>query len=349
MALCGYGAIALLPSLVVVALAKAAENSFDYSMETTVEQTLFLPTTREIKYTGKATVDTICVRLGDMAAGGLVLVCLHVFSLSRRGFAVANMILVGVWLVIAVAIARRHRRLAGDEPAHRRAAAQVPPGCRPIDLAAARASRGREGDGRPGGPFDRSSSRQRGVFAAALAAGWRRVRRRSRGARRSRIGRSRGRSTTAENVPRAPRATDLGELDSTLITRDDLAGEVDRALALEGARPGARRERGRRGAVLDLVLSAQPPRAADAGGDRGRAVGDRRRRLPLRIVKGKDRGAALGFQVVDADGRKFLLKLDPVGHLGMSTARRDRSVRASFTPPATTSRRNFVLDLGPGI
>jgi AAA family ATP:ADP antiporter len=115
-ALAGYGAIALFPSLVVIALAKAAENSFDYSIETTVEQTLFLPTTREIKYNGKATVDTICVRLGDLAAGGLVMICLHVFSLSRRGFAVANLALVAIWMAIAVAIARRHRVLAGDGP-----------------------------------------------------------------------------------------------------------------------------------------------------------------------------------------------------------------------------------------
>ena len=121
-ALVGYGAIALLPSLVVVATAKAVENSFDYSMEATVEQTLFLPTTREIKYTGKAAVDTICVRMGDMAAGGLVLLCLHVFALSRRGFAVANLILVGIWLLIAVAVARRHRSLAGDS--HDRAATE---------------------------------------------------------------------------------------------------------------------------------------------------------------------------------------------------------------------------------
>jgi len=110
-AMCGYGAIAMLPSLAVVAMAKAAENSVDYSMQTTVRQTLFLPTDREIKYKGKATLDTVCVRLGDMAAGGLVLVSLHVFALTRRGFAIGNIVLVGIWLAIALAIARRYRRL----------------------------------------------------------------------------------------------------------------------------------------------------------------------------------------------------------------------------------------------
>jgi AAA family ATP:ADP antiporter len=115
-AFAGYGAIALVPTLAVVALGKAAENSFDYSMQTTVRQTLFLPTDRETKYKGKATVDTVCVRLGDMAAGALVLISLHVFSLSRRGFALGNLALVLVWLVVALAIARRHRRLVGEGP-----------------------------------------------------------------------------------------------------------------------------------------------------------------------------------------------------------------------------------------
>jgi AAA family ATP:ADP antiporter len=133
-ALCGYGAIALVPSLVVVAIAKAAENSFDYSLETTVEQTLFLPTSREIKYTGKATVDTVCVRLGDMAAGALVLVSLHVLSLSRRGVAIANVLLIAIWMVLAVAIARRHRTLAGDAQPERVPSRRpsTRPGVRPI-------------------------------------------------------------------------------------------------------------------------------------------------------------------------------------------------------------------------
>jgi AAA family ATP:ADP antiporter len=126
-AMCAYGAIALLPSLLVITLAKAAENSFDYSIEATVEQTLFLPTTREIKYTGKATVDTVCVRVGDMAAGVLVLICIHLLSLSRRGFAVANLMLVAVWLAIAVAIARRYRHLAGEEPSRRAPSSRIRP------------------------------------------------------------------------------------------------------------------------------------------------------------------------------------------------------------------------------
>ena len=42
-AMCGYGAIAMLPSLAVVAMAKAAENSVDYSMQTTVRRRCSCP------------------------------------------------------------------------------------------------------------------------------------------------------------------------------------------------------------------------------------------------------------------------------------------------------------------
>ena len=88
---------------------------------------------------------------------------------------------------------------------------------------------------------------------------------------------------------------------------------------LQGA--GARRRMSctPRRAVLDLVLSAQPCGADEPRRQSRRAL-RHRAAPPLRIVKGKDRGAALGFQVVDANGRKYLLKLDPAGHLGLTTA-----------------------------
>src|SRR5262245_31376841 len=41
----------------------------------------------------------------------------------------------------------------------------------------------------------------------------------------------------SENVVRAPRRTDLADLNAALLMRDDVAGEVDRAFAVEGPRP----------------------------------------------------------------------------------------------------------------
>ena len=149
----------------------------------------------------------------------------------------------------------------------------------------------------------------------------------------------------AENVPRAPKATDLGQLDSTLIVRDDMIGEVDRAFAVEGARP-ARDVNAADEVPCSTWFCPRNHRApltpeAVAAGPAGIAP-----RLPLRIVKGKDRGAALGFQVVDADGRKYLLKLDPAGHAGLSTSAELIGTRV-FHAIGYNVPSNFLLELGP--
>jgi len=42
--------------------------------------------------------------------------------------------------------------------------------------------------------------------------------------------------------------------------------------------------------------------------------------LPFTVVKGKDWGATPGFVALDARGRKYMLKLDPVGQRGLTTS-----------------------------
>jgi AAA family ATP:ADP antiporter len=108
-----YSLIAAAPVLAVVGLAKAAENSTDYSLQNTIRHALFLPTSREAKYKAKAAIDSFFVRLGDVVAGGAVFVGLHALRLSVRGFAIANLVVVGGWLALAVLTASDHRRLTG--------------------------------------------------------------------------------------------------------------------------------------------------------------------------------------------------------------------------------------------
>jgi hypothetical protein len=119
-------------------------------------------------------------------------------------------------------------------------------------------------------------------------------------------------------VASAPEETHLQELDTTLIIRDGLANEIDRALALEGRTPAQDVN------AADEVpcstwfcarnhLHPMTPEEVVAGPAAVAPV------LPFKIVKGKDEGASTGFQVADATGRKFMLKVDPAGHLGMAT------------------------------
>jgi AAA family ATP:ADP antiporter len=109
----GYLLLAFYPLLTVVRWAKTAENSTDYSLQNTVRQVLFLPTTREQKYKAKQAIDTFFVRAGDLLSAGLVFVGTAILSFGTTQFALVNVVLVAVWMGIAVAIGREHGRLTG--------------------------------------------------------------------------------------------------------------------------------------------------------------------------------------------------------------------------------------------
>lgn len=122
-----------------------------------------------------------------------------------------------------------------------------------------------------------------------------------------------------ENVPVRPLSNHLQDEPLTVTIRDSAANEADRLLSAEGARPAADVN------AMDEVPCSTwfcprnhlQPLSVDeiARGPGSPPV------LPLTITKGKDQGAATGFVVVDARKSKFMLKLDPQGHLGLvSTA-----------------------------
>ena len=100
-----YAIIALVPVLSWIRLAKIAENTTDYSVQNTARHALFLPTSREAKYKAKTAVDSFFWRTGDALSGLLVFTGTQL-ALTVRAFALVNLVLVGVWLVLAVVIAR---------------------------------------------------------------------------------------------------------------------------------------------------------------------------------------------------------------------------------------------------
>jgi AAA family ATP:ADP antiporter len=111
----GYAAIAPIGGLGVLRVAKTAENSTDYSLQNTVKQALFLPTSREAKYKAKAAIDTFFVRFGDTASALVVAVGLHALHFGPRSFAAVNVALVTVWIVLNVGIAREHKKMVPEE------------------------------------------------------------------------------------------------------------------------------------------------------------------------------------------------------------------------------------------
>ncbi|MCL4821340.1 MAG: translocase [Vicinamibacteria bacterium] len=111
-AVAAYGFVALGATILIVRLAKTAENSTDYSIMNTARQLLWLPTTREEKYKAKQAVDSFFVRLGDLVAALVVFAGTTWVQLDASGFALVNLVLIAVWLALAAALVRRNRELA---------------------------------------------------------------------------------------------------------------------------------------------------------------------------------------------------------------------------------------------
>ena len=113
-ALGGYFIMAFVPILSIIRWAKTAENATDYSLQNTVRQVLFLPTTREQKYKAKQAIDTFFVRAGDVLSAVLVYAGTTWLSFQTKHFALFNLGLVVLWIIVAVLIGRENRRLTGE-------------------------------------------------------------------------------------------------------------------------------------------------------------------------------------------------------------------------------------------
>ena len=108
---CGaYGVALAGAGLSLILAIKVAENATDYSLMNTAKQMLWLPTTREQKYTAKQAIDTFFVRSGDLVAAGLVFLGTHV-GLSTAGFAATNVAFVVVAILIARRLLQEYQRL----------------------------------------------------------------------------------------------------------------------------------------------------------------------------------------------------------------------------------------------
>jgi AAA family ATP:ADP antiporter len=117
-ALADATAIAIVPALAIIRVGKIAENATDYSINNTVRNMLWLPTTRDMKYNAKQAVDTFFVRMGDVASALLVFFGAQLLGWTVRWFAVGNVVLIAVWCLLGVGIFRQMenmRRIQAEE------------------------------------------------------------------------------------------------------------------------------------------------------------------------------------------------------------------------------------------
>src|SRR5262245_42872751 len=115
-ALGSYTLMAFAPILSLIRIAKIAENSTDYSIQSTARHALFLNTSRAAKYKAQSAIESFFWRSGDALSALLVFIGTKLaFDIPK--FAAANIIFVLMWLAVAVFIVqiRKRQRVAKAE------------------------------------------------------------------------------------------------------------------------------------------------------------------------------------------------------------------------------------------
>jgi AAA family ATP:ADP antiporter len=114
--LLGYGATFVYPILGVLFYARVGESSLDYSLSNTTRNALWLVTARDVKYKAKQVIDSFFQRFGDAMSAGLIFVGTHLVILGARGFIFANLVLAGIWVVVAFLLARKYYQREKELP-----------------------------------------------------------------------------------------------------------------------------------------------------------------------------------------------------------------------------------------
>ena len=103
-----YPLLVVAPVLALFRITKVIEDATNYSLHNTATQVLWLPTTREMKYKGKAAIDTFFVRLGDALAALTTFVGIQLLTVPAKEFFTLNTMLAFAWLAAALVVVREH-------------------------------------------------------------------------------------------------------------------------------------------------------------------------------------------------------------------------------------------------
>ncbi len=112
LALGGYFFVSFGAFLVLVKWVKALENGTDYSLMNTTRHSLFLITSRQEKYKAQAVTETFFHRSGDVLAAILVFLGTTYLAFNVENFAMVNVVLVLIWIILGILIFQEHKKLS---------------------------------------------------------------------------------------------------------------------------------------------------------------------------------------------------------------------------------------------
>lgn len=119
LALGGYFFISFGAFLALVKWVKALENGTDYSLMNTTQHSLFLITSRQEKYKAQAVIKTFFHRSGDVLSAILVFLGTTYLAFNIQNFAMFNVVLVFIWIILGILIFQEHKKLSVKKTEHK--------------------------------------------------------------------------------------------------------------------------------------------------------------------------------------------------------------------------------------
>ena len=111
-----FAAVALSPTVAVLAGAQALRRAFDYAIARPAREVLFTVVTREAKYKAKNVIETVVYRGGD-AVSGWISTGLGALGIGFAGLAALAIPLAALWAALSLKLARQQeRRLREQQP-----------------------------------------------------------------------------------------------------------------------------------------------------------------------------------------------------------------------------------------
>jgi AAA family ATP:ADP antiporter len=109
----GFGALAIVPGVVVIAVFQVLRRAGDYAIARPTREVLFTVVPREDRYKSKSFIDTVVYRFGDQLAAWSVAL-LRLIGLDSGMVALAAIPVAALWLINALWLGRRQDRLQAE-------------------------------------------------------------------------------------------------------------------------------------------------------------------------------------------------------------------------------------------
>jgi AAA family ATP:ADP antiporter len=132
----GFGALALVPAVLVVAVFQVLRRAADYAIARPTRELLFTVAPREDRFKAKSFIDTIVYRVGDQI-GAWSTALLRGLGLSTTGLALVAIPIGVLWFINAIWLGRRQDVLAARQTIAADAAGDALLGAEPVTDAAA--------------------------------------------------------------------------------------------------------------------------------------------------------------------------------------------------------------------